>query len=163
MQLHCCINNFALSSKQYSQEIALQLATRQANGESVNESISNAVNNIAEGASKSSQLAFLSGSWEGTYACQQGLTSLRLTIDARSENNIDAVFYFYAHPSNPSVPSGSFRMEGTYQAFNSREVPGLLDLRGATWINRPSNYMTVDLRGNVFVQENRSTGKLSYI
>jgi len=103
----------------------------------------------------------VSGTWEGTYVCGQGLTKLRLEIDAKSSNDIDAVFNFSAHSSNPSVPSGSFRMKGSYSAFNSPNIPALLELKGTSWIERPSGYVTVDLRGNVFVSESRISGDVT--
>lgn len=96
-----------------------------------------------------SQLNFLNGSWEGTYTCRQGLTNLKLVIDVQSLDNIDAVFVFSAHPSQPTVPSGSFKMVGTYKSFNSPDIPSVLNLQGTTWINRPNGYNTVDLSANV--------------
>ncbi|MEO6863703.1 MAG: hypothetical protein ABI180_19530 [Microcoleus sp.] len=113
---------------------------------------------LPQSPSISSQLQLLTGTWEGTYVCAQGLTRLKLVIAANSTTEINAVFTFFPHPSNPSVPSGSFRMIGTYTNFNSREIPGLLELKGTTWIIRPSGYMTVDLRGNLFTSDNRIIG-----
>jgi hypothetical protein len=108
-----------------------------------------------------SQLQFLNGTWEGTYSCSQGLTRFKLAIAANSTAEIDAVFTFFAHLRNPSVPSGSFRMVGTYTSFNSPEIPGLLELKATTWINRPSGYLTVDLRGNVFTSDKRIIGEVT--
>ena len=108
--------------------------------------------------SRQSQVKFLNGTWEGTYICRQGLTNLKLVITAKSSNDIDAVFNFSAHPSNPSVPSGSFRMNGSYTASNSQNIPALLNLKGTSWIQRPSGWGTVDLRGNVFISEGKING-----
>jgi hypothetical protein len=96
-----------------------------------------------------SQVEFLNGTWEGTYVCGQGLTSLKLVIVAKSATEIDAVFLFSPHSQNPNIPSGSFRMKGNLEVFNSRDIPDFLDLKATTWINRPSGYVTVDLRGDV--------------
>ena len=90
----------------------------------------------------------LSGTYVGTYTCGQGLTNLRLVIDAKSQNQINAVFNFSANESNPFVPSGSFRMVGTYKNSTAKKG-GLLTLRGTTWIKRPKNYVTVNLSANV--------------
>lgn len=49
-------------------------------------------NELRQSTSIDSQIEFLNGSWEGTYICRQGLTNLRLVIDARSTTEIDAVF-----------------------------------------------------------------------
>jgi hypothetical protein len=108
-----------------------------------------------------SQVQLLNGTWEGTYVCRQGLTSIRLTIAAQSTNEIDAVFYFSAHPRNPSVPSGAFRMVGTYRVFNSTQIPNLLELKPTNWINRPRGYGTVGLSGNVFPDEQRIVGEVT--
>jgi hypothetical protein len=104
------------------------------------------------------QVKFLNGTWEGTYVCIQGLTNLRLEIKAQSPNDVDAVFNFSAHPSNPLVPSGSFRMKGTYTAFNSQNRPGLLYLQGTSWIQQPPGWGTVNLRGNIFFSEGKISG-----
>lgn len=55
-----------------------------------------------------------------------GLTNLKLVIAAKSTTDIDAVFIFSAHASNPTVPSGAFRMKGSYAIFNSQETPNTL-------------------------------------
>ncbi|MGK7920023.1 MAG: hypothetical protein AB4080_08460 [Trichodesmium sp.] len=117
---------------------------------------------ISQKQSIESRLRILNGAWEGIYYCDegQGLTRLRLVIEAKSTIEIDALFIFSAHPRNPSVPSGSFRMKGLYNAFNSPEIPDQLVLKATTWINRPSGYQTVDLRGNIFLDEGRIVGEV---
>lgn len=108
----------------------------------------------------SSRVAFLNGTWEGSYTCSQGLTKLKLVIEAKSTTNIDAVFIFSAHSRNPGVPSGRFRMQGTLETFNSPDIPDLLDLTATSWINRPSSYLTVDLRGDVSSSKRRIAGNV---
>jgi len=107
-----------------------------------------------------SQVAFLNGTWQGTYICAQGLTNLKLVIAAKSTTDIDAVFLFSAHASNPTVPSGSFRMKGVYTIFNSSEIPNTLELKATNWISRPSGYMTVDLQGNLTPSDRRIVGNV---
>lgn len=107
-----------------------------------------------------SQVEFLNGTWEGAYTCNQGLTALKLAITAKSPTEIDAVFLFSAHPSNPNIPSGSFRMKGDFEIFNSRDIPDLLDLKGTTWMNRPSGWETVDLKGNISISKRKITGNV---
>jgi uncharacterized protein with FMN-binding domain len=106
------------------------------------------------------QVEVLNGTWEGTYSCAQGLTNLKLVIQANSANEIDAVFMFSPHPQNPQVPSGRFRMAGNLEISNSKDIPDLLDLKGTTWINRPAGYMLVDLRGDVSASKSRITGNV---
>jgi|GEM_PF-5343785 len=86
----------------------------------------------------SNEIEFLNGTWDGTYTCGQGLTNMRLVIEAKNANEIDGVFIFSAHPSNPSVPSGSFKMKGTYKTFSSPDIPSVLEMQCTTWINRPN-------------------------
>ncbi|MFG2985920.1 serine/threonine-protein kinase [Streptomyces sp. NPDC048258] len=78
------------------------------------------------------------GSWQGTYRCGQGLTRLDLTITSPGGRALEAVFAFSAHPDNPGVPNGSFTMIGSFES-------GRMTLRGDRWINRPRDYLTVDL------------------
>lgn len=123
--------------------------------------ISSASSNEPTVVNGQSQVEFLNGTWEGTYICRQGLTSLKLVITAKSSNDIDAVFNFFAHPSNPSVPSGSFRMKGSYTVSNSQNTPALLNLKGTSWIKQPPGWITVDLRGNVFVSDGKIIGDVT--
>ena len=104
---------------------------------------------IAIAQSEASPVDFLNGVWEGSYTCRQGLTKLRLEIQANSPEDIDVVFSFSDHPTNPGNLSGSFRMVGDYNPSNNPNVSGSLDLDATTWINRPSGYSTVDLNGAV--------------
>lgn len=116
---------------------------------------------LAQSQPVASQVEFLTGTWEGTYTCGQGLTALKLVIEAKSTTDLDAVFLFSAHPQNPNVPSGSFRMKGNLEVFNSQDIPDVLDLKATTWINRPSGYVTVDLRGDVSQSKRRITGNVA--
>jgi hypothetical protein len=118
-------------------------------------------NSTVHSKSIASQAAFLSGTWEGTYVCRQGLTRLKLVIKAQSETDIDAVFLFSAHPNNPSVPSGSFRMKGSFESFNSPDIPNLLSLDGTSWIDGSSGYETVDLKGNISSSKRKITGNIT--
>ncbi|MFR9795696.1 protein kinase domain-containing protein [Streptomyces sp. MS06] len=81
----------------------------------------------------------LSGRWNGSYVCNQGITGLVLTIEQHDDGTADAVFAFYPAPSNPQVPRGSFAMSGTF-------VNGLLTLRATHWIEQPPGYVAVDLQ-----------------
>lgn len=98
------------------------------------------------------QLALLSGAWEGHYICGQGLTSLRLLIEVREASRIDAFFSFFAHPDNPGVPAGSFKMTGSLLSS------GQLVLNGTQWVQRPKNYRTVDLLGTIESDASRIRG-----
>lgn len=96
---------------------------------------------------ETSSVTFLNGTWEGSYTCQQGLTKLRLDIQADSATEIDAVFSFSGHPTNPRNPAGSFRMRGRYEEPRTASVPSMINLDATTWISQPPGYTTVDLYG----------------
>ncbi|MFB4317701.1 hypothetical protein [Actinomadura sp. 21ATH] len=80
----------------------------------------------------------LSGIWEGTYTCNQGLTRLRLTLSQQSTGQITGVLRFSADPSNPSVPTGSYTVKGALSGDTLR-------LQGDSWISRPGDYVMVSL------------------
>lgn len=80
----------------------------------------------------------LTGTWQGTYMCSQGLTGLTLSVDAGADGTARALFDFYAVPENPGLPSGSFTMNG-------RHTPGRLELVADEWIEQPPNYVTADV------------------
>jgi hypothetical protein len=80
----------------------------------------------------------LTGTWVGSYTCSQGLTGMRLDIQAARNGSATATFSFYALPSNPGVPSGEFTMNGTYSASGMKLSPG-------NWIHQPPGYITAGL------------------
>lgn len=87
--------------------------------------------------------ADLSGEWNGSYLCNQGITGVVLTIEQYDDDSVNAVFAFYPAPSNPSVPRGSFAMTGALE-------DGVLTLRATHWINQPPDYLTVDLQATYY-------------
>jgi len=80
----------------------------------------------------------LTGTWAGTYVCAQGETGLRLVIQAAAGGKLTATFNFFAVPSNPSVPSGSYTMTGTYSSAG-------VQLTQDQWISQPAGYEMVDI------------------
>jgi hypothetical protein len=85
----------------------------------------------------------LTGVWRGAYACAQGVTGLTLTIEA-SPYGLTALFDFYAVPENPQVPTGRFKMVGTYDATSR-----ILVLHPREWIVQPPGYLTIGIRAHV--------------
>lgn len=81
------------------------------------------------------------GAWKGAYGCAQGVTGLTLTIEPPVDGVVSATYEFYAVAENPGVPSGSFRMTGSYDA-------GKLSLQGSEWIDQPPGYVMVDYVSN---------------
>jgi serine/threonine-protein kinase len=80
----------------------------------------------------------LTGTWGGTYVCSQGDTGLRLVIQAAAGGTLTATFNFFAVPSNPGVPSGSYTMTGTYSSAGVNLAP-------SQWISQPPGYEMVDI------------------
>lgn len=97
----------------------------------------------------------LTGNWEGTYSCGQGLTNLNLSIFQRNLSEISAVFKFSANSSNPSVPSGSYKMVGTYDNKTNKIM-----LRATDWIKQPLGYVAVDLVGNILQRNTKISGEV---
>ena len=84
----------------------------------------------------------ISGDWEGTYTCSQGLTGLDLTIQSsRTTNALKATFTFYPLRSNRRPPVGVYEMTGTYHSASQ------IVLTPSRWIHQPSGYEPVGLVG----------------
>lgn len=97
------------------------------------------------------------GTWRGTYVCLQGVTGLTLTIHATSEKTVTAIFSFHAVPTNPAVPSGSFRMKGELVSD-----PSHLRLNAGAWRKRPPGYVTVDLDGDYNPRAGEYVGRVDF-
>jgi len=83
------------------------------------------------------------GTWKGSYlGCTQGPTGLRLVImhERHTSNGLTATFNFYPLKSNPTAPTGSYTMTGSYS-------PGRVTLDGRHWIHQPPGYVLVNLVG----------------
>jgi hypothetical protein len=84
----------------------------------------------------------LHSEWTGTYRCRQGVSAVKLTIDANPFGDATAIYEFGPVPTNPSVPNGSFKMigsiKGTEERFEAKFEP-------AEWIVHPPNYYMVGL------------------
>jgi hypothetical protein len=96
----------------------------------------------------------LNGTWEGSYTCPQGLTKLKLILKAKSLDNIRAFFVFSADESNPNVPVGAFKMQG------SATSAGGIKLKATDWVKKPDGYITVDLEGNISPSDKRISGNI---
>jgi hypothetical protein len=81
--------------------------------------------------------------WEGTYICNQGLSSVTLTIDAMRNGTASARYDFGPVPSNPTVPVGAYTLKGEIHATGGGGFSG--DLEADEWINKPPTYFMVGL------------------
>jgi hypothetical protein len=81
--------------------------------------------------------------WEGTYVCNQGLSAVTLTLDVDRGGTATARYDFGPVPTNPTVPSGSYSLNG---AVNRQDGGGFAgDFEPAEWIVHPANYFMVPL------------------
>ncbi|QLY29959.1 hypothetical protein [Nocardia huaxiensis] len=97
-------------------------------------------------------LAQLEGTWIGTYICAQGETALTLTIERAVNSTARTVFAFGPTTGNPTVPNGSFDMDTRY-------VDRQLHFTQRSWIERPGNYLMIDLAADA-VAEGSISGKV---
>lgn len=70
---------------------------------------------------------------------------------------VSAIFNFYPTPQNPSIPAGSYHMNGSFD-----EASGELQLGGSSWIKRPQNYDMVPLKGNIDRNTNTFRGRIEF-
>jgi hypothetical protein len=97
------------------------------------------------------------GNWHGKYVCVQGVTALNLRIIESPSGGIAATFRFGPLPENPSVPKGSYLMEGSFEAKSRRLV-----LKGVRWLDDSSGYLMVDLDGLLATNGQRISGKVPF-
>lgn len=69
--------------------------------------------------------------------------------------DIKAIFHFYSSQSNSKLPSGKYRMKGTF-----KEKTQDLKLGGVAWIKRPERYDMVPLSGKIDPKKDLFTGKI---
>lgn len=87
----------------------------------------------------------LSGTWAGTYTCNQGSTGLTLTIGDAPDSGDGApvTFAFGPTSADPAVPSGSYTMTVT----GTGDGPFFFIQRD--WVKQPAGYVMVDLTGHL--------------
>jgi hypothetical protein len=99
------------------------------------------------------------GEWKGAYDCGQGMTGLTLTMadgggdGDGGDSSVEATFAFYEVPENPGVPSGSYRLEGSY-------ADGGLALEGVEWIEQPDGYVMVGMESDFVTRPSYFAGKV---
>jgi hypothetical protein len=81
--------------------------------------------------------------WEGTYVCNQGLSSVTLTIDAMRNGTATARYDFGPVPSNPTVPVGAYTLKGEIHATGAGGFSAQFE--ADEWINKPPTYFMVGL------------------
>jgi hypothetical protein len=96
------------------------------------------------------------GLWRGTYVCYQGVTGIYLTVQRTSDDDVAAVFKFFAVPENPGVPSGEYDMTGWPGPQMNH-----LQLYQHKWISAPPRgYVMVGLDGDYDEATGDFTGRV---
>ncbi len=84
----------------------------------------------------------LNGRWDGSYSCGEKDTFLSLELSGDGDGKVTGSFLF--HPfGEESGPEGSWLVAGEINQA------GLMDLRGAGWIDQPEGFLMFDLSGVV--------------
>jgi hypothetical protein len=99
--------------------------------------------------------------WQGTYACAQGVTAVRLAIEQRcvaSGCEVGAVFDFGPTAQNQSVPHGSYRLRGEIDQNDHGEP--VLTLKPEAWIEQPPNYFMVGLTATSDASQQTMHGRI---
>jgi hypothetical protein len=73
--------------------------------------------------------------WVGSYRCSQGITAVRLTIDARPNGDATASFEFGPHPENPKVPRGEAQLKGRVELLARGQLQ--VKLEPDRWVSKP--------------------------
>ncbi len=81
--------------------------------------------------------------WIGSYTCLQGVTALRLSIEARQSGEAVATFEFGPHPDNPKLPRGEYRMTGTVRLLSRGQLR--VKLAPDRWITQPEGWTMTGL------------------
>ncbi|CAN5386142.1 hypothetical protein BH09MYX1_BH09MYX1_28540 [soil metagenome] len=92
--------------------------------------------------------------WTGNYVCNQGESTVTLSIVRVDGNHFDAEFEFEA----PGGVDGTFKASGTYDASH-----GEVRVRGGEWISRPASYEVVDMHGTVSDEGDAIDGQIDHI
>jgi len=89
---------------------------------------------------EATRLSMLSGTWSGTYTCQQGVTGVTLQIVATSSQNVGALLQFAV----PNSPSGAYFMRGVFNPANNA-----IAMNFTKWKYQPEGYAAANITGTV--------------
>jgi hypothetical protein len=96
--------------------------------------------------------------WVGSYTCPQGVTSLRLTIEARSGGAAVATFEFGPHPDNRDLPRGEYRMKGTVRLLARDQLR--VKLVPDRWITQPDGWTMTGLTATSDLEQQTLEGRI---
>jgi hypothetical protein len=96
--------------------------------------------------------------WVGSYTCPQGLTSLRLSIEARPDGDAVATFEFGPHPDNRNLPRGEYRMTGTVRLLPRGHLR--VKLVPDRWVTQPEGWTMTGLSATSDLEQRTLEGKI---
>jgi hypothetical protein len=96
--------------------------------------------------------------WVGSYTCPQGVTSLRLTIEARSSGEAVATFEFGPHPDNRDLPRGEYRLKGTVRLLARDQLR--VKLVPDRWITQPEGWSMTGLTATSDLEQQTLEGRI---
>lgn len=114
--------------------------------------------------SAESEAESLNGTWEGHYVCDGQKRKLELVLESSQEKGTRAIFRFSRDPGNHSdnLAPGSFLMTGAYahSGLRGRGQTGELELTGSSWIQQPTGYGMLNMRGSVNLADRLISGTI---
>lgn len=96
--------------------------------------------------------------WVGSYTCPQGVTALRLSIEARPSGEAVATFEFGPHPDNPKLPRGEYRMTGTVRLLSRGQLQ--VKLAPDRWITQPEGWSMTGLAATSDLEQQTLEGRI---
>lgn len=96
--------------------------------------------------------------WIGSYTCPQGVTALRLSIEAKSNGEAVATFEFGPHPDNPKLPRGEYRMMGAVRLLSRGQLH--VKLAPDRWITQPDGWSMTGLTATSDLEQQTLEGRI---
>jgi len=94
----------------------------------------------------------LYGNYIGSYYAEQGETGSTLTV-FKGSGKCKALFEFYNLPGRTNAENGSYYMDVSYNSSDKAYV-----FKATDWIEKPSTYHFVDLKGVLDIDNNEISG-----
>ena len=96
--------------------------------------------------------------WVGSYVCPQGVTALRLSIEAHAGGEAEASFEFGPHPENRNLPRGEYRMTGTVRLLPRGQLR--VKLAPDRWITQPQGWSMTGLSATSDLEQQTLEGRI---
>ena len=96
--------------------------------------------------------------WVGSYTCPQGVTALRLTIEASADGEAEATFEFGPHPDNRDLPRGEYRLTGKVRLLSRGQLH--VKLVPDRWITQPEGWSMTGLTATSDLEHRTLEGRI---